>query len=323
MAKYKREDTAVLSNVFTFLGTPFVPVDSPEFKKLKPRACLLGMTWDGSTVTRTGSAQGPAAVRGASASYLSYYDDYDVDVVEAYNLVDAGDCPIVPGNAAKTLAASCQKILTARRQGCLPVVMGGDHSITIAPIWAMAKQYKKLGFIHFDSHLDTADVVGGEKLSNWGTVRRAVDTGVFHPRNMASIGIRGALNPKFQRDYVKEKGITIFGIPEIEELGIREVARKALEIAGNGTEGFYLTVDMDSLDAACVPGTSCPTPGGITSRELFAALDVIARGSLVGFDVVEVNPAYDHAGVVAFTAAQIILLVLAAHEQARKSGTKK
>jgi agmatinase len=260
---------------------------------------------------------GPKAVRDASAQFVSYHYDYDLDLAEHIRLVDCGDAAAVPGNAARTLALAQVDLEQIHTAGAMPIVLGGEHTVTIAGTRALAAHRRgALGLVVFDTHLDTATDIGGEELTYCAPVSRTLDLDAFAPRNVAIVGVHGPANPREERRWADEHGVRVFSMAEIERRGIVEVTREAMAIAWKETGGVYVSIDIDCLDAAYCPG-GAPEPGGLTSRELFAALREVAAAGYSAFDVVEVAPQYDPAGITATTACRVILDLLAAAAASR------
>ena len=221
----------------------------------------------------------------------TYHAMFDFDLVEESSLVDCGDCSVVLGSAAKTFQRAQADISQIIAGGAMPVVLGGEHSVTIPAVNAIREHVADPGLVLIDTHLDTAQDVGGELLTHCAPISRAVDAG-FDPRKMALIGISGWLNPRAELDYCRERGITVIWLEEIWEHGTRWAVDRALEVAGAG-DGIYLSFDIDSLDAAHAVGTCFPTPGGLTSREAIELTRGVAAAGLIGVDVVEIAPTLD------------------------------
>jgi agmatinase len=292
--------TGVLhAGIHGFLRSPVVRPDREELAAAAATHAVYGIPFDSTTLYRTGSMHGPKAVRDASAQFVSYHYDYDLDLAEHIRLVDCGDAAAVPGNAARTLAlaqADLEQILAA---GAMPIVLGGEHTVTIAATRV------------FDTHLDTATEIGGEELTYCAPVSRTLDLDAFAPGNVAIVGVHGPANPREERRWADEHGVRVFSTAEIERRGIVEVTQEAMALAWKETGGVYVSIDIDCLDAAYSPG-GAPEPGGLTSRELFAALREVAGAGYSAFDVVEVAPQYDLAGITATTACRVVLDLLAA-----------
>ena len=275
----------------SFLKVPYVPPVAEEIRAAGAKAAIYGLPFDGTNISRTGSNMGPRQMRDASCMSTTYLANFDYDLVEETRLVDCGDCAVVLGNTAKTFDRAQAEISQIIAGGALPVVLGGEHSTTIPAVRAVREHVADPGFILIDTHLDTAQDVGGELLSHCSPVARAVDAG-FDPTKMALIGISGWLNPRAELAYCRERGITVIWLEEIWEHGTQWAIARALAVAGTG-DGVYLSFDIDSLDAAHAVGTCCPTPGGLTSREAIELVRGVSAPGLVGVDVVEVAPTLD------------------------------
>lgn len=296
----------------TFMNRPIMKPDRNLIKQNKIKAALLGVPFDGTTITRTGSTMGPRKFRDCSSIYIPFHFDYDVDIVETYNIHDCGDVNVKIGNAFETVERGKRDVLEILEGGAIPVVIGGEHLVTVSATRAI-EEFKpdgNYGFIIFDAHLDTALDIDGDKWNHCCPVPRTMELDCFNPKNAAIIGPHGAMNPKAEHDYVKENNISLFTMRDIYKKGIKEVVQEAIKIASDGTDGVYVTIDMDSLDASQTPGTCAPTPGGITAREMIEAIDLMGELNIVGFDVVEIAPPYDHADISAITAARFVVDML-------------
>jgi agmatinase len=300
------------AGVHGFLRAPLVAPEAGALRAAGATHAVYGVPFDSTTLYRTGSMHGPKAVRDASVQFVPYHYDYDVDLAERCTLVDCGDAAAIPGNAARTLdiaQADLSRILDA---GAVPILLGGEHTVTIAGTRALAAQGPgPLGLVVFDTHLDTATDIGGEELTYCAPVSRTLDLEAFSAANAVLVGVHGPANPREEREWAQRHGVTVFSVADIERRGIVAVTEEAMAIAGRDTSGVYVSVDIDVLDAAYNPG-GAPEPGGLTSRELFAALRVVGAAGYSAFDVVEIAPQYDPAGITAITACRVILDLLAA-----------
>jgi agmatinase len=267
---------------------------------------------------------GPRAVRDASSQYLPYHFDYDLDLSDHITIVDVGDAPAVPGSAAKTFAASERDLAEIFEAGAMPIIIGGDHSVTIPGTAALGRALEgPLGFVLFDTHMDTAMDLGGEKLSHCAPVTRTVELEQFSLSNTVLIGMNGPANPREERTWIQEQGVRMYTLKEVVGRGIQEVMREAMNIAWKDANGVYVSVDIDCLDGAYVPGTCAPEPGALTARELLQAMEIVGEVGYIAFDVVEVAPQYDPGGITARMACRVILDLLAARANVlRKKGKK-
>ncbi len=197
----------------------------------------------------------------------------------------------------------------------LPIVLGGDHSITLPAFKGLHKHGNgKIGLIHFDTHMDTADNYGGQKISNCTQITRIAELERVDPKNIVQIGHRNYLNPRDEKINAEKMGITTFYVWDVFKRGIEDVTKEAIEIAKKGTDALYLTVDIDVLDAAYAPATSVPSPGGISSRQLIEGVRLVAMAGVDGLDLVEVSgPQQDSNLITARSAASVIADFIAAH----------
>lgn len=302
----------------SLLRLPFCEPSREKIRESGAKAAFYGIPFDGTSISRTGANYGPRSLREMSAQFLSYNAYLDFDLIEALNPVDAGDCQVALANAAKTFERASHDIGEIIAGGAVPAVIGGDHSITIPAAQAVAQHRSDAGFVLIDAHLDTAPEVGGELLNHCCPVPRAVDAGI-DPTKMVLIGISGWMNPRTELQYCRDNGITIIWLEEIWEKGTAWAIERALEVTKAADNGLYLTFDVDSLDAAYAPGTCCPTPGGLTSREAIELVRGISAAGLVGIDVAEAAPSLEGATspTTSLIALRVLLEGLAFHAGAR------
>lgn len=297
----------------SFMRLPHVPAQTEALKSAGAKAVIYGIPWDSTSISRTGANYGPRGVRDVSTQLTPYNAVFDFDLVEALNPVDAGDCQTVIANARKTFDIVEHDITEILNAGALPVVFGGDHSISIPIAGALKKRYENPGLVLIDMHLDTAEEVGGEKLNHCCPITRAIDAG-FDPKKTVLIGMSGWMNPRSERQYCLDHGITVIWLEELWERGTAAIVEEAVAIAGGG-DGIYLTFDIDALDAAFAPGTCAPSPGGMTSREAIELVRGIGKSGLVAFDVVEIAPSLDGdtTSSTALIAGRLALEAMASH----------
>jgi agmatinase len=300
----------------TFFGRSLVAADAGAVRASAARAAVLGVPWDEGNGGRNGANYGPRAVRDVSGWFLGYRFDDDVDLFAALGLVDCGDVPVVPSGSARTMDLIADYTGRILDGGALPVIVGGNHSLTIGASRAAAARCRRMAYVAIDAHLDTARDLGGERLTSASPTARAAELEQVASGKAAVIGLRGALNPRDQIEYARDLGVRTYSMRLIEERGLETVLDELLpELAGD-VDGVYVTFDLDSIDASAVPGTGTPEPGGFTPREaLIIARRLGALRPLV-FDLVELAPVYDPSGVTARLACSIIVELLAAYLQA-------
>lgn len=296
----------------SFLRLPYVEPKADELRAHGARAAIYGIPWDSTSISRTGANYGPRGIREVSCQFLSYNATLDFDIVEALSPVDCGDAEVVLANAERTFANAQADLSEIIAAGALAVTFGGDHSITIPAVRAVREHFRRPGLVLIDTHLDTAPDVGGETLNHCCPITRAVDAG-FPPENIALVAINGWMNPRSEINFCREHGITVVWLEEIWEHGVARAVETALGVAGDGTDALYLSIDVDSLDAAYAVGTCVPTPGGLTNRELIQLTRGIASHGLIGVDVVETAPSLDPTSATAGIAGRIALDAMAFH----------
>jgi agmatinase len=300
----------------SFLRLPHVAADTDALRAAEARAAIYGIPFDATNISRTGANYGPRGIREVSCQFLTYNATFDFDVAEALNPVDCGDCDIALANPEKTFARAQADIGAILDAGALPVTLGGDHSVTIPAVRAVRERVTDPGLVLIDTHLDTALDVGGEELNHCCPITRAVDAG-FDPAKIALVGISGWMNPRTEINYCRERGIRVIWLEDMWEKGTAWAVEQALEVAGAG-DGVYLSFDVDSLDAAHAPGTCCPTPGGITTREAIELVRGVSAPGLIGVDVVEAAPSLDPTPATSLIAGRIAIEAMAFHAGASR-----
>jgi agmatinase len=273
------------AGLLTFSGLPFTQ-DRAELAGCD--VAIVGAPMDELVSDRPGARLAPRAIRAASCPPGPHLEA-KVDAFAELRVVDFGDAPVTPADPVRSHAAIeglVGEVLTA---GALPVVLGGDHSVSEPAIRACAAAHGPVGVVHFDTHADTATEVFGVARSHGTFIRRLIDGGQLDARRYVQIGLHGYWPGEAEFGWQRGRGITSLFAHDVRELGIAEVVRRAVEAVGAGP--VYLTVDVDVLDPAFIPGTGTPEPGGLTSSELLLGVrTVAAQLELVGADVVEVIP---------------------------------
>jgi agmatinase len=279
-------------------------------------AAIVGAPFDELVSNRPGARFGPRAIRAATPT-SAYHLEERIDWAEQLRVVDYGDAPVVPANAAASLGAVEATVAEVVQAGALPLVLGGDHSITEANVRACAAgEGAPIGLLHFDAHTDTAAEVHGEQRSHGTPMYRLVRDGLVNPTRYAQIGLRGWWPEEPVLAWQDEQGITSFFMHEIIESGVRSVMAEALGLLGPGP--VFLTVDVDVLDPAFAPGTGTPEPGGMSSADLLWSCRAAAKElNLIGADIVETLPLTvgDRTALIANRAAAEILTGLAVRKR--------
>ena len=280
---------------------------------------IVGAPTDDLVSDRPGARFGPRAIRAASCPPGPHLEA-KVDAMAELKLVDYGDAPVLPADAARTHEAIERTVGEVVGAGVIPIVLGGDHSIAEPDIRAVAAVHGPLGLVHFDTHTDTGTEVFGVEVSHGTPMYRLVEQGHVDPKRYVQIGLRGYWPGPKEFGWQAERGITSFFMHDVREQGIGAIVERTVEIVGEGAA--YLTVDVDVLDPAFAPGTGTPEPGGMTSVDLLWACRSIAeRIELVGAEVVEVIPtAPGSADITALVADRIVREILTGLALRRASG---
>jgi agmatinase len=266
---------------------------------------VLGVPFDGGTSFRPGARFGPSAVREASRLLRpGYHVELDVTPVEAVQVVDAGDVACTPYDIAKAVEQIEEQALPLMAKDKRVIAVGGDHTIALPMLRAVNKVHGPVALLHFDAHLDTWDTYFDEPITHGTMFRRAFEEGLLIEDKSMHVGIRGPVYDRddFLRDH--EFGFQIIRSTDIDDIGVAAAIAKVRERLGDTS--VYLSVDIDVLDPAFAPGTGTPEMGGLHSRELLRLLRGLNGINIVGADVVEVAPAYDHADITSLAAATVV-----------------
>jgi agmatinase len=265
---------------------------------------LVGVPFDGGTSYRPGARFGPSAVRQGSRLLRPYHPELETLPFERGQVVDAGDIACNPFDieaAVAQIEAAADALLDG---GGRLVAIGGDHTIALPLLRATAKRHGPLALVHFDAHLDTWDTYFGQRFTHGTPFRRAWEEGLLLVEQSAHVGLRGPLYAPDDLVDDSSMGFLQITTTDVATRGIDAVVAELIERVGNAP--VYVSVDIDVLDPAHAPGTGTPEAGGLTSRELLGLLRGLDPVSIVGGDVVEVAPAYDHAEITAIAAAHVM-----------------
>ena len=271
-------------------------------------AAVYGLPWDGATSFRSGARFGPEAVRSMSALLRPYNPVAKVQVFGAVSAVDYGDAPTVPGYVEETLGRIEQFVTPLAAANVIGIGVGGDHSVTLAELRALARAHGPLGLIHIDAHSDLWDAYFGQPYSHGTVFRRALEEGIIDPARVIQAGMRGGLYDAADESFPSELGVEAVPWPELASLSGPEFGDRARRRIGDGPA--FLTFDVDFVDVAFCPGTGTPEVGGPTSFQALGYLRALTAIDFVGFDVVEVAPQYDPSQVTALFAANVVFEML-------------
>lgn len=264
---------------------------------------IIGIPFDTASTFRTGSRFGPSAIRDMSVILRPYNINVGVHITDELSGVDFGDISVVPGyidDSYKAIEESLQPIVD---KGIIPISLGGDHSITLGELRAIAKKHGPVALVHFDAHLDTMDTYFGKKYNHGTPFRRAWEEGLIDVSHSIQVGIRGSFYSPEDMKGSEDIGFKVITTNKVRELGFEEVIRQIKERVGD--KKTFFSFDIDFVDPAYAPGTGTIEVGGFTSYEALYLIRGIKDINFIGFDIVEVLPAYDPTQITAFLAANI------------------
>lgn len=309
----------------TFANLPWI-TDPEDIRRAAADVAIIGAPFDDAVSHRPGARFGPRAIREANYSTGSLHSlQLDIEPFEHLVVVDAGDANVVPAWLQRAHALIFRKVREVAATGAIPMILGGDHSITWPSATAVAEVRRpgSIGIVHFDAHADTAAEDWGVLAGHGTPMRRLIESGAVKGRNFVQVGLRGYWPPPDVFEWMKEQGLRWHLMREIEERGAEAVVADAIAEALDGPDAIYLSIDIDVLDPGFAPGTGTPEPGGLMTRELLRAIrQIVSAVNLAGMDVVEVSPPYDHAETTAMAANRAILEAISALAVKRRSGSE-
>jgi guanidinopropionase len=291
------------TGISTFFRCPFLDtLDS------KVDIGIIGVPFDGGVTNRTGARHGPRAVREQTSLIRRFNQATGVGPFETLTIADLGDAwkerPYELEGALREIEDFYHRVHAANT---IPLSVGGDHSISLPILRALAKEYP-VGMVHIDAHCDTGDDYLGSRFHHGAPFRRAVEEGLLDPTRVIQLGIRGSLNSPDMWSFSHERGMRVVYMEEFTDKGWRWAAEEALNIVGTGPT--YLSFDVDGLDPIFAPGTGTPEAGGISMIEAQRFLRALAGVNFIGGDVVEVSPPFDVSTITAQNAANLLFEIL-------------
>ena len=268
-------------------------------------AVLLGVPYDGAVTYQPGARLAPYHLRRTSALVQTFHPVHQLDVFRSLKAFDGGNVAFPPFDAAVVrdlVAAEVARIVSA---GATPFVVGGDHSVALPAMRAVAAAHGPLSVLHVDAHLDTSGPeVWGEAFHHGAPLRHALTEGLIAPGQLFQVGLRASWGHPEEGALVAAHGAHGYSMPVLEQRGIEDVTREIR--AAVGERPLYVTFDVDGIDPAFAPGTGTPVPGGLTTREAIHLLRGMVGARLVGMDLVEISPALDHADLTCHLGAWLL-----------------
>ena len=264
---------------------------------------VIGVPFDSGVSYRPGARFGPSHVRESSRLLRPYNPALDVSPFDTMQVADAGDVAVNPFDIHEAIDTLQAAALDLTSDGAKLLTIGGDHTIALPLLRAAAERHGPVALLHFDAHLDTWDTYFGAEYTHGTPFRRAFEEGILDTEALSHVGTRGPLYGKKDLDDDHRFGFGIVTSADVYYQGVREIAAKLRDRIGG--RPVYLSIDVDVMDPAHAPGTGTPEAGGITSRELLELLRGLVGLNIVGADVVEVAPAYDHAELTGIAASHV------------------
>ncbi|MEV4323985.1 agmatinase [Microbispora rosea] len=307
----------------TFLGVERCDLDDPA-GYADADVVILGAPFDGGTSHRPGARFGPNAIR--QTCYLPHDGSRPslalrVDALKDLRVLDAGDVETYAGDIEGSLRAIEDAVAKIAASGAIPVVLGGDHTIALPDATGVARHhgFGRISMLHFDAHADTGDIEFGHLHGHGQPMRRLIESGAIRGDRFLQIGLRGYWPGPEILDWMAGQRMRSYEMTEIVARGLDECLSEAYAIALDECDGVYLSVDVDVCDPGHAPGTGTPEPGGLSARQL---LDAVRRTCyelpVVGREIVEVAPPYDHADITAYLGNRVVLEALSAIARRRR-----
>jgi agmatinase len=311
----------------TFLGVPRCDWAEPD-SYAGADVVILGAPFDGGTSYRSGTRFGPQYIR--QTCYLPHDGSRPslamrVDGLKDLKVFDAGDVEMYSGDAEKSVRDLQEAVYAVARTGAIPLTLGGDHTVAWPDAAGVAQHIGqgRVSMIHFDAHADTGDIAFGSLIGHGQPMRRLIESGAVRGDRFLQMGLRGYWPEPETLGWMAEQGMRSYEMTEIVARGFTECLTEAFAISTDDCDGVYLSVDIDVCDPGHAPGTGTPEPGGLSARQLLDAVRRICYElPVVGIDVVEVSPPYDHAEITSFLANRVVLESLSGIARRRKDAAE-
>lgn len=301
------------ANLHTFMRVPL----SKDLSQAD--AAIIGFPFDTGATWRIGARFAPGAIRQATAGLRPYHPTLKTALLEQIQVVDYGDVSTIPGYIAETVEQASEELKDVLVPTCVPIFLGGDHTVSYPELRAVAHHHGPVALLHFDAHTDTWDSQWGQAIGHGTPFWNALQEGLIDPAASIQLGLRGSLSDDGDWERPQRLGFDVVPMDQVDPFDADELARRIRRRVGD--RPVFLSFDIDALDPAHAPATGTPEIGGFTTREIVALLRRLAGLRFVGFDVVEVLPHIDPAQITAVAAANIVfefLGLLVAGRQDRK-----
>ena len=314
----------VFGGLATFAQRPFL-TDPEQLDEWQPDVAIVGAPFDIATTNRPGARFGPRAIRALAYEPGTYHLDLGIEIFDWIEVVDYGDAYCPHGQTEASHANIRARVHEVASRGIVPVILGGDHSITWPAATAVADVYGygNIGIVHFDAHADTADIIDGNLASHGTPMRRLIESGAVPGDRFVQVGLRGYWPPADTFAWMQEQQMRWHTMQEIWERGFKEVMADAIAEALARTDLLYISLDIDSLDPAHAPGTGTPEPGGLTTIDLLRMVrELCIQHHVVAVDVVEVSPPYDVSDLTVNAAHRMVLEAIGGMAERKRRATE-
>jgi guanidinopropionase len=268
---------------------------------------LVGVPFDLGLNYRAGARDGPAGVRAASRIIRRMHPVSGIKPFEICNVADLGDAPVNPMNKDRSIEMIEGFFAELKGAGIVPIAIGGDHTIPLPILRALAKD-RPVGVLHFDAHADTLDELCGSKINHATFMRRGHEEGLVDAKRVIQVGLRGSRFDENDIQYGYDVGYSIITMDEYEAMGRAAAIERIDQVLGEGP--VYISLDIDGLDPAFLPGTGVPEIGGLTPRDTQVILRSLQGRELVGADISEISPCFDPTGITCITVANLMFEML-------------
>jgi agmatinase len=300
--------------VRTFMRSPLLT--EPE-RLVEADLAVVGVPFDSAGTYRVGARFGPSGIRQESMLLRPYHPELEVDVHDQLSIVDAGDLPVTPGYLPESHAQIREGARRVLAAGVTPLFLGGDHSVSLPLLRAVAERHGPVALVHIDAHCDLWDGYYGGKDTHGTPFRRALEEDLVDPARSVQVGLRGSLYGAADAVLPQRLGLAAISADTLHRDGI-DAALERIRARIEGPGPRYLSFDIDALDPAYAPGTGTPEVGGLSSVQALRLLRGLAGLDFVGFDLVEVMPAYDVGSLTQLLAANLAFEMIAIKALARR-----
>lgn len=286
-----------------------------QLDEWRPDVAIIGAPWDDNTTNRAGARFGPRALRADAYDPGTYHLDLGIEIFDHLEVVDYGDAIVKHGMWEPSREAIYERVNEVASRGIVPVILGGDHSITWPAATAVAEHhgFGEVAMIHFDAHADTANIIDGNLASHGTPMRRLIESGAIPGENFVQVGLRGYWPGEEDQRWMREHGLTHVMMQEIWERGVHAIIPELVATARAKAPKTYVSIDIDVLDPGFAPATGTPEPGGFAPIDLLRIVrQLVLELDVVGFDVMEVAPPYDHGDITINNAHRLIWEAFAA-----------